>query len=149
MVIVLGHWSAAGPGSGGTTLWGPLTFNHCSGPPVLGQRVLALGSALEGCEPVESSSSPSLWTAAQLQPQEAGVIQRAPDAVAQWGREGRSCRPRAVGGGDIFPAMLEFQHSGDRGLGSRSAWFIEHLPEQPSLGSEVNHQNQKAGEDVI
>lgn len=37
--------------------------------------MLAPESALEGCEPAESSSSPSLWTAAQLQPQEAGIIQ--------------------------------------------------------------------------
>ena len=30
----------------------------------------------------------------------------------------------------------------------RAAWSREEIPEQPSLGSEENHQKQKAGEDV-
>lgn len=67
---------------------------------------MAPESALEGCEPAESSSSPSLWTAAQMQPQEAGIMRGAPDAVAQWGGERGGFRPWPVGAGDVFSAIL-------------------------------------------
>lgn len=88
-------------------LWGPLALSHCLGLPVLEQRVLAPESAFEGCQPVETSSSPSLWTAVQAQCQGAGVIQGVPDAGAQKGRKSDGCRPWPVDGVDIFSTMLQ------------------------------------------
>lgn len=87
-------------------LWGPLALSHCLGLPVLEQRVLAPESAFEGCQPVETSSSPSLWTAVQAQCQGAGVIQGVPDAGAQKGRKSDGCRPWPVDGVDIFSTMF-------------------------------------------
>lgn len=81
--------------------------------------MLAPETRCEGCEPVQSSSPPSLWTAEPGQPQEAGAVLGARDTAAQQGRAGSK---------GVSPAMLQ------RKKKKSEMWQVSLFPEHEKRG---------------